>query len=43
MLSDSLHKREVVECVDHHESQVFQMINEGNHTLLTELIEEEHD
>lgn len=36
-------KREVVECVDHHESQVFQMINEGNHTLLTELIKEEHD
>jgi hypothetical protein len=36
-------KREVVECVDHHESQVFRMIDEGNRTLLTELIEEEHD
>jgi len=36
-------KREVVECCDHHESQVFRMIDEGNRTLLTELIEEEHD
>lgn len=40
---DYCNKREFVECVDHHESQVFQMIDEGNRTILSDLIVSEHE
>lgn len=35
--------KKVCECVDHHGSVVFKMIDEGNKNLLTDLICEEHD
>jgi len=40
---DYCNKREVVECVDHHESQVFRMIDEGNRNLLSGLVVSEHE
>lgn len=35
--------REVVECCDNHESQVFRMIEKGNKARIERLISEEHD
>lgn len=40
---DYCDSKDVVECCDHHESQVFRMIDEGNRGLLGGLIEGEHD